>query len=72
MTIIEKIEKLIAVWRMRNLTLAGKITILKSLVLSKIVFITYLSYTPKIIVEAVRYTSIFYGEVKELRSSIEP
>ena len=35
--VIKKIEKVLAVWRMRSLTLSGKITVLKSLIFSKIV-----------------------------------
>ena len=35
--VINKIEKVLAVWRMRSLTLAGKMTVLKSLMFSKIV-----------------------------------
>jgi hypothetical protein len=37
MNVIKKIEKVLAVWRMRVLTLTGIITILKSLIFSKIV-----------------------------------
>ena len=48
--VINKIEKVLAVWRMRSLTLAGKITVLKSLMFSKIVFVSFLSNVPKSIV----------------------
>ena len=48
--VINKIEKVLAVWRMRTLTLAGKITVLKSLMFSKIVFVSFLSNVPKSIV----------------------
>ena len=41
--VIKKIEKVLAVWRMRSLTLSGKITVLKSLIFSKIVFVSFLS-----------------------------
>ena len=51
--VINKIEKVLAVWRMRSLTLAGKITILKSLMFSKIVFVSFLSNVPKSIVTQV-------------------
>ena len=51
LNVIESIENVIAVWRMRSLTLSGKITILKTLVMSKIVFISYLSCVPKVIIE---------------------
>ena len=48
--VINKIEKVLAVWRMRSLTLAGKVTVLKSLMFSKIVFVSFLSNVPKSIV----------------------
>ena len=44
--VIKKIENVIKVWKMRNLTLLGKITIFKSLAISKIVYISYLSNVP--------------------------
>ena len=52
LTVIEDMENVISVWRMRNLTLLGKITILKTLVMSKIVFISFLSEVPKLIIDA--------------------
>ena len=48
---IKKIENTIAVWRWRNLSLLGKITIFKSLALSKIIFASYLACTPKNIIQ---------------------
>ena len=51
--VINKIEKVLAVWRMRTLTLAGKITVLKSLMFSKIVFVSFLSNVPKSIVSLI-------------------
>ena len=49
--VIKKIEKVLAVWRMRSLTLSGKITVLKSLIFSKIVFVSFLSNIPKCIIK---------------------
>ena len=40
---VTKIEKLLHVWSQRSLTLEGKITIFKTLTISKIVYIAYLS-----------------------------
>ena len=51
-SVIKKIEKVLAVWRMRALTLAGKITILKSLIFSKIVFVSFLTDIPNAIVKS--------------------
>ena len=50
-SVIKKIENVLAVWRMRSLTLAGKITVLKSLIFSKIVFVSFLSNIPKCIIK---------------------
>ena len=51
-SVIKKIERVLGVWRMRNLTLVGKITVLKSLMFSKIVFVSYLSNIPQCIVKS--------------------
>ena len=51
--VIKKIEKVLAMRRWRNITLAGKITIFKSLAFSKIVFIPYLSYIPNEMIEKI-------------------
>ena len=48
---VEKIEKLLNIWRQRQLTLEGKIVIFKTLSISKIVHVAYLSNVPKAIVE---------------------
>ena len=50
---VEKIEKLLNIWRQRQLTLEGKIVIFKTLSISKIVNVVYLSNVPKAIVEMV-------------------
>ena len=44
--IIKKIEKVLATWRWRNLTLMGKIAIFNSLAFSKIIFVSYLTTVP--------------------------
>ena len=49
--IIKMIENIVHVWKMRNLTIMGKITIFKTIILSKIVYITFLSNIPKIIID---------------------
>ena len=50
--VIKKIEKVLAVWRMRSLTLAGRITVLKSLMFSKIVFCQFF----------IKYTKLYHKE----------
>ena len=49
--VVKKIEKVLRVWNMRNLTLAGKIIVFKSLAISKIVYISYLSHVPNAIMD---------------------
>ena len=44
--VIKKMENVLNLWKMRNLTLSGKITIFKTLAISKIVYISYLSHVP--------------------------
>ena len=47
---IEKIEGVLRVWKMRHLTLHGKVIIFKTLAISKIVFVSYISSVSDIIV----------------------
>ena len=49
--VVKKIENVLAIWRWRNLSTAGKITVFKSLAFSKIVFISYLNTTPTTIIQ---------------------
>ena len=49
--VIKKIENVLKVWNMRNLTLTGKITIFKSLAVSKIIYISYLSNVPSAVLD---------------------
>ena len=66
--VIKKIEKVLAMRRWRNITLAGKITIFKSLAFSKIVFISYLSYIPNEMIEKIeKYIKILSGTAKNLK-----
>ena len=50
LNIVLKIEKVLKLWRMRNLSLAGKITVFKSLAISKIVCLAMMTPAPKPIV----------------------
>ena len=52
--IVKKMEKILQIWRMRSLTLQGKITVFKTLVISKLVYCSYLSYVPKSIIDLVK------------------
>ena len=48
---VKNICNVIKLWRMRHLSLEGKITIFKSLALSKIVYLALLTIVPKSIIE---------------------
>ena len=45
---------MLQIWRQRHLTLQGKITIFKSLAISKIVFIAYLNSVPDYIIKTLK------------------
>ena len=45
-THVKKIQNILKVWRMRNLTIEGKITVFKSLAISKIVHLALVTSVP--------------------------
>ena len=51
--VVEKIENVLSIWRWRNLSLSGKITVFKSLAFSKIIFISYLNEVPTTIIKKI-------------------
>ena len=51
--VLVKMENLLAVWRWRNLSVAGKISVFKSLAFSKTIFISYLSFVPPILINKI-------------------
>ena len=53
-TVIKNICSILKVWRMRNLSLSGKITIFKSLAISKIVYLAFLTLLPNNIIEELK------------------
>ena len=52
-TAISNIQNVLKIWRMRNLTLEGKITVFKTLVLPKIFDLCLTSVVPKQIIEEI-------------------
>jgi hypothetical protein len=69
---VKKIETLLRVWCQRSLTLEGKITIFKTLAISKIVYIAYLSSVPNYVIkELKKFKIIFCGMVKEPKSNMK-
>lgn len=51
---VKKIESLLNVWCQRGLTLEGKITIFKTLAISKVVYIAYLSSVPTYVIKELK------------------
>ena len=59
---VRKIEKVLKLWRMRNLTLEGKITIFKTLAISKIIHLSLVTNFPtQIINEINKYKKNLFG-----------
>ena len=51
--IVDKMYNTLALWKWRNLTLSGKITIFKTMALSKIDYVALLSCTPSLIIDQI-------------------
>ena len=48
---ISKLQKIIQLWRLRNLSILGKITIFKTLAISKIIHLALVTYIPTSIID---------------------
>ena len=63
---LEKIKKIINLWKMRNLTYYGKVTIIKSLLVSQLVYVaTVYTVPPKFVTELNKILFTFYGILGE-------
>ena len=51
--VVKKMEKVLALWRWRGLSMIGRVTVFKALAFSKIVFISYLNVIPIEIIEKI-------------------
>ena len=63
-------EGVLAIWRWRNLSLSGKIMVFKSLVFSKIIFISYLNKVPSsmiAITEEIQKDFIWEGKLPKIK-----
>ena len=49
--LIKKIESVFKIWRIRNLTVQGKITIFKTLVISKVIHVALVTNVPQVIID---------------------
>ena len=47
---VKKIENVLKVWRTRNLTVQGKITIFKTLAISKVIHLALVTNVPRVII----------------------
>ena len=68
--IIKNVENVVSVWRMRNLTLIGKNTIFGSLIMSKVVFLSFLTNVPRIItekLETIQYNFLWDGKRAKIK-----
>ena len=71
-TVIKKIEKVLQIWKSRSLSLSGKIVIFKTLAISKIVYISYMSSVPEDILallESVHKDFIWNGKNPKIKHS---
>ena len=50
---LEDMRKILCIWNARNLSLKGRITIIKSLVLPKVIFLLSLVYVPKEVLDRI-------------------
>jgi hypothetical protein len=71
---VKKIESLLNVWCQRGLTLEGKITIFKTLAISQVVYIEYLSSVPVFVVKELNKNQnhFLFFMVRELNSNMKP
>ena len=49
--LIKKIENVLKIWRIRNLTVQGKITIFKTLAISKVIHLALVTNIPQVIID---------------------
>ena len=70
LSIIEDMENTLKLWKMRSLTLIGKITIFKSLIFSKIVYLSFLTEVPKAVNETLcelQYDFLWEGKRAKIK-----
>ena len=65
--IVTDMQRVLKVWKMRKLTLEGKIFIFKTIAISKIVFQAFITTVPKYIVTELKKIGFFFGIILLLR-----
>ena len=71
-SVIEKITKVLQVWKSRSLSLTGKIVVFKTLAISKIVYISYMTSVPECILtllEKIHKEFIWNGKKSKIKHS---
>ena len=64
---VTDMQRVLKVWKMRKLTLEGKIFIFKTIAISKIVFQAFITTVPKYIVTELKKIGFFFGIILLLR-----
>ena len=64
--IVTDMQQVLKIWKMRRLTLEGKIVIFKTIAISKIVFQAFITTVPKYIVNE-QIQKVFFGIILLLR-----
>ena len=63
---IDQLQTILNIWQQRLLPLKGKITVLWSVALPQVLYVTSILYTPKrVTAELIRYFSTFFGQIKK-------
>ena len=65
--IVTDMQRVLKVWKMRKLTLEGKIFVFKTIAISKIVFQAFITTVPKYIVTELKKIGFFFGIILLLR-----
>ena len=61
-------QRVLKIWKIRRLTLEGKVVIFRTIAISKIVFQVFITTVPKHIVnELKKYKKLFFGIILLLR-----
>ena len=68
--IVTDMQRVLKIWKMRRLTLEGKIVIFKTIAISKIVFQAFITTVPKYIVNE-QIQKVFFGIILLLRKNMK-
>ena len=60
-TLLKKIWNVLKIWRIRNLTVQGKITIFKTLAISKVIHLALVTNIPQVIIDQLNKIQKLFG-----------